>query len=319
MGRAVAVIALAVVCGLAAAYGAIRVASKRSEVKATSVFVAANAIRRGAAVVDADIKVVQWPAEFVPGGVITDRNKIVGRSALTSISVDEPFFSTKLSDAPGSGFASNAIPKGMRACTIRTTGPSASVAGFVRPGDHVDVLLNLKGQASDETGGGSTIALLQAVEILAIDDILDVDAATMKMWVKDGLASVTLLVTPEQAKLLSLGQAAGTLSLSLRNSADLAIEDSGTVMLRDVNRTAEVASSPVVDLVANVVQSLAGAASGQASDADAGAAVAQADAVESEEAKGDSEPPPVPPSFIRTLRGSQAGQIRVVELSGASS
>ena len=85
-----------------------------------------------------------------------------------------------------------------------------SVAGFVRPGDKVDVLLNLRGTSQDETGGGSTLTLLQSAEILAIDDIMDIDDAVIQMWIKDGVKSVTLLVTPEQAMLVSLGQAAGT-------------------------------------------------------------------------------------------------------------
>jgi pilus assembly protein CpaB len=317
MGRAALVIALAIICGISAAFGALQLANRVSEVKSTPVFVAAKSIRRGAAITEADIKVVQWPSELVPAGLVADRNEITSRSALTSITAEEPFFAAKLSSAPGTGFASNAIPKGMRACTIQTSGPSASVAGFVRPGDRVDVLLNLQTHGQqDETGGGSTMALLQAVEILAIDDILDVDSATMKMWVKDGLASVTLLVTPEQAMQLSLGQSAGKLSLALRNGTDTAPIGTEPINLRDINHP----PIPLGGLAA------AGGMLGSATDAvKSFLATGQARPGSSPTASEDEEtaeqapaaPPPPPPSFIRTLRGSQPGQIRVIELAGS--
>ena len=51
-----------------------------------------------------------------------------------------------------------------------------SVAGFILPGNKVDVLLNLRGNANDETGGGSTTTLLQSIEILAVDQRLDAPA-----------------------------------------------------------------------------------------------------------------------------------------------
>lgn len=305
MVRSLLVLLLAVVCGVSAAIGALQLAPKSdaTHVKTATVFVAAEAVRRGAAVQEAQIKPVEWPVDLVPAGLATNRNQIVGRSALSGIAKEEPFFQAKLSDASGSGFASNAIPSGMRACTIQTSGPSASVAGFVRPGDRVDVLLNLRGTADDETGGGSTFALLQSVEILAIDDILDVDSATVKMWVKEGLASVTVLVTPEQALQLSLGQAAGTLSLALRNGDDMEPTSTPPITIREIRdipppivqpvALEEPAPDPVVEVQEEVI-------------------------VEPPAAQVTHEQEVPPPTFIRTLRGTQSGQVRVVTVAGAN-
>ena len=86
------------------------------------------------------------------------------------------------------------------------------VAGFILPGNRVDVLLSL-GEISGthETGGGSTITLHQNVEILAVDQKMDAPSDN-KVDTKD-LRSVTLLVTPQQANLLDLGQNKGMLHL----------------------------------------------------------------------------------------------------------
>src|SRR5262249_16169427 len=112
------------------------------------------------------------------------------------------------------------IPKGMRAFTIQTTSVVAGVAGFVLPGSRVDVLLTVSSQGgnNDQTGGGTTTTLLQGVEILAVDQRLQAPAEN-KNNLKE-LQSVTLLVTPDQAAKLDLGQNKGLLHLTLRNPDD---------------------------------------------------------------------------------------------------
>ena len=71
---------------------------------------------------------------------------------------------------------------------------------------------------TNESGGGSTITLLQNVEILAVDQKMDAPSDN-KVDTKD-LRSVTLLVTPQQANRLDLGQNKGMLHLVLRNRED---------------------------------------------------------------------------------------------------
>src|SRR5437879_8830127 len=107
----------------------------------------------------------------------------------------------------------------MRAFTIPTTNVASGVAGFVMPGNRVDVLLTMNGVGTrEQTGGGVTTTLLQNIEILAVDQRIDapvdnkVDPAQLR--------SVTLLVTPEEAARLDLGQNRGSLHLSLRNPED---------------------------------------------------------------------------------------------------
>ncbi len=93
------------------------------------------------------------------------------------------------------------------------------VAGFILPGNRVDVLLSM-GEigGSNETGGGSTTTLLQNVEILAVDQRMYAPSDN-KVDTKD-LRTVTLLVTPQQANFLDLAQNKGVLHLALRNLED---------------------------------------------------------------------------------------------------
>jgi pilus assembly protein CpaB len=154
----------------------------------------------------------------LPDGAVTKPEDAVDRAAMVPMVAAEPLLDAKLaSKESGRGLAA-LIPKGMRAYTIQAAKVASNVAGFVLPGNHVDVLLNLRGKPNDETGGGSTTTLLQAVEILAVDQQLDAPADN-KVDPKD-LRSVTLLVTADQAAKLDLGQNMGQLTLSLRNPED---------------------------------------------------------------------------------------------------
>src|SRR5262249_19197290 len=101
-------------------------------------------------------------------------------------------------------------PKGMRGFTIPTPNISAGVAGFILPGNKVDVLLTVD--------GNRTVTLLQGLEILAVDQRVEAPAEN-KVDAKE-LRSVTLLVTPDQAAKLALGQNKGVLHLSLRHPED---------------------------------------------------------------------------------------------------
>lgn len=141
-----------------------------------------------------------------------------GRSAAAALVVGELILEGKLAPKDAGRGLAALIPKGMRAYTIQAGRAAASVAGFILPGNKVDVLLTLRGTPQDSTGGGSSTTLLQSVEILAVDQQLDAPAEN-KVNPKD-LSSVTLLVTPAQVALLDLGQNLGQLTLSLRNPED---------------------------------------------------------------------------------------------------
>jgi len=221
--RTILVIFLALICGAAMAAGVMQTnrpkkAEAVSVMDTEPVLVAVASLERGKMVTDADVEVRQWPKGLVPNETLRKSEDAVERVVIGQVVKGELLLDAKLA-AKGTGRGLAAlVPPGMRAFTVTASKVASNVAGFVLPGNKVDVLLNLKGGRGDDTGGGSTTTLLQAVEVLAVDQRLEAPADN-KVDPK-GLASVTLLVTPEHANLLDLGQNMGVLTLALRNPSD---------------------------------------------------------------------------------------------------
>lgn len=107
---------------------------------------------------------------------------------------------------------SDRLQAGYRAVTVPIQNVGA-VQGFARPGTWVDVLFraNASGRRPEVT-----FTLLERVEVLAINQNL------MPNQVVDGkdLGTVTLAVTPVQAKMLKVVEGRGELSLALRHPDD---------------------------------------------------------------------------------------------------
>jgi pilus assembly protein CpaB len=201
------------------------------------VVVAAEDILRGTSVTATMLKVQDCPKTLVPPGAITRLEDAIDRIAYTPVVKGECLLDGKLAvKGSGRGMA-GLTTKGMRTVTIQTN-LSAGVAGFIMPGDKVDVLLTVNGTGpNDSTGGGITTRLLQNVEVVAVDQRLSAPADN-KVDVKD-LRSVTLLVAPDQDAMLALAQSKGTLHLSLRNAADNQAAKSKLVTLADLRITQE--------------------------------------------------------------------------------
>lgn len=220
--RSIVVVVLALICGTSAAFGVSRLRGRRvvyQEQETVPVVVARAPMARGQMVTASMIAVQDWPERLVPPGSLKSLDQVADRAVTAAILPGEPMLEGKLaSPDAGRGLAA-LVPQGMRAYTIQTSRIASNVAGFILPGNRVDVLLTLRGGSNDATGGGSSTTLLQAVEVLAVDQRLD--APSENRVDPRQLRSVTLVVSPDQAALLDLGQNMGILTLSLRNPEDL--------------------------------------------------------------------------------------------------
>jgi pilus assembly protein CpaB len=216
--RTVIVATLALVFGGSAAVGVNSLIKSPPKGDVVPVVVAATDITRGGTISGELLKTRGFPRELVPPGAITKLEDAIDRTVAIPLMRDDAILETKLAPkGAGRGMAA-LIPKGMRAFTITTT-LASGVAGFILPGNKVDVLLTIKeGMASTFTGGGSTTTLLHDVEILAVDQRIDAPAEN-KVDAKE-MRSVTLLVSPDDANVLELGQSKGNLHLALRNRDD---------------------------------------------------------------------------------------------------
>ncbi len=221
--RTIGAIILAVLCGGSVAIGVTKMSARvdsgpNAVVETEPLVVAARNIARGATVTEQDITVVERPRGSVHRAAMKRSEDAVDRVALSQFLEGEAILEPKLAPKNGGRGLAALVTPGMRAVTIQVARVASNVAGFILPGNKVDVLLNLRGGAEDGTGGGSTSTLLQAVDVLACGQ--QTEAPEANKMDAQGSSSATLLVTPTQAAQLDLAQIVGQLSLSLRNLSD---------------------------------------------------------------------------------------------------
>jgi Flp pilus assembly protein CpaB len=129
----------------------------------------------------------------------------------------EPVLPGRIVKAGEQGFMAAALAPGMRAVSIAIT-PVAGVAGFVFPGDHVDVIVTHQIGRKSETEGTSrrvSETMLKNVRVLALDQKMNDQISEPKV-----AQIATLEVTPKQAETMALISELGTVSLALRSIAN---------------------------------------------------------------------------------------------------
>lgn len=180
----------------------------------TQLIVAARNLPVGTLIRDPDIKVVDWPGT-VPPGATMKREDVLGRGVVANIFQDEPFIESRLAPkGAGAGLAAT-IPPGMRAVAVRVN-EVVGVAGFVVPGMRVDVLISGLPPGTPPQLGTLAKTLLQNIEVLSAGQNIQKDAEGKPVSVP----VVNLLVTPEQAEVLSLASNETRIQLVLRNPLD---------------------------------------------------------------------------------------------------
>jgi pilus assembly protein CpaB len=247
--RSLLLVALALILGISAAVLVNsfmrRVPGPKSAVVpiVDPVVVAVVDLPRGASITPEAVKIKEYPRDLVLAGTLSKLEDAVNRVIFVPLTKDEPVLESKLAPKGAGRGLSALITSGMRAYSVKVPDVAQGVAGFILPGNRVDVLLSL-GEISgtNETGGGSTITLLQNVEILAVDQKMDAPSEN-KVDTKD-LRSVTLLVTPQQANLLDLGQNKGMLHLALRNREDNEAAQTKPATLNDLRFRPEKPRAP---------------------------------------------------------------------------
>lgn len=222
--RTVATIAVAVLLGLISVFllqnylTGQRAADRTQAVLAgtTPVVVAAQPIGRGVALQPQLLKVVRYPQGSVPVGALTDiaqASQGGQRLALRGFAPNEPILAERITTPGGKVNLSAAMTPGMRAVTFRSD-DVAGVAGFVLPGDRVDILLT-RAVGSNNQQSTITQILAQNVKILAVDQLAD-EGADKPVVAR----SATIEVTPEVAQIIRLAQSIGNVSLALRQIGD---------------------------------------------------------------------------------------------------
>jgi pilus assembly protein CpaB len=213
--KAIGLLILAVITGLAAAVYAASWIAQRGNIASTKVVVAAVDMELGTKINPQMVQNVDWPSGSLPDGAFKDVKDLQERVVKVSVARGEPILERKLAPAGTKGGLSAVIADGKRAMTVRVN-DVVGVAGFALPGNYVDVMVNTQ----QDRGNGQqpsqiSMTVLEKVLVLAVAQEASRDDTKPKV-----VSAVTLELAPGDAEKLDLARSVGSLSLVLRNQLD---------------------------------------------------------------------------------------------------
>jgi pilus assembly protein CpaB len=212
-----------------------RMRSLESQLKsappAHTIVVAKEPLRFGDEISARALREIPWPDDALPAGAFGKISAVTTgkRVVLTAIDINEPVLATKITGPGQRATLSAMLHPEMKAVTVRVNDVEG-VAGFVLPGDRVDVVVARSGEQA------MSDVVIQNVRVLAVDQLAD------ERVEKPSIAkAVTLEVSTTDGEKLALATLMGTLSLMLRKAGDLADEATRRVTATDLGRPTPVA------------------------------------------------------------------------------
>jgi pilus assembly protein CpaB len=189
--------------------------------------VASKQLRFGNELSPSVLREMAWPTDALPQGAFKSIQDMLAqgkRVVLTAIEANEPVLASKITGQGQRATLSAMISDGHKAMTIRVNDVDG-VAGFVLPGDRVDVMLSRQ----IDKGAAINDVVLKNTKVLAIDQLAD--ERTDKPSVAK---AVTLEVDIGGAQKLALAAQIGTLALALRKAGDSEPTASRPITLSDL-------------------------------------------------------------------------------------
>ncbi len=161
------------------------------------------------------LTVVDWPLASRPDGTVKEPQELDGKVVNTSIAKGEPVLLSKIASGDGKSALSTVLTAGMRAVSVRVD-DVVGVAGFIHPGDHVDVIVTMSPQMS--SAPPSSKIILQNIKVLAVGKELENRTRDPQKPVPATVA--TLMVDSEESEKLALAASKGQILLALRSGID---------------------------------------------------------------------------------------------------
>lgn len=211
--------------------------------KTVNVYIAAKPISIGSTITEDMVGIQPWPEHLaVDGFVVADgKNNVVGMVARGQYQQNEPLMNSKLANPSDPNFLAGDLPAGMRVVTIPVNEVDG-IAGFVFPGDHVDLMFthDVDKWVSSPTNTSNglsetpnlekikvtvTETLLTNVKVLAVDQRATGAGSTDKNGNLVIPRSASLMVSQSDAQRVRLAQKTGTVSMVLRALADREASD----------------------------------------------------------------------------------------------
>lgn len=203
-----------------------------------NVLVATKALPVGTIIDAESFRFQPWPKDLVEQAYFlrgqADPAKLAGSVVRSAITAGQPLTQGALVKPGERGFLAAALGAGMRAVTVPVSAQT-SVAGFVFPGDRIDLVLT---QSVAGGGDGDPLkvseTILRNLRVLATDQRMDAMGADGKPEVRT-FSNVTIEVTPKIAEKIAVAQTIGSLSMSLRSIADTVSDLDAAIAGSDVD------------------------------------------------------------------------------------
>jgi len=184
----------------------------------TFVLVAARNLPTGTLVNERDLRWQAWPDESLANSYLVkgefDSKELHGGVVRDGIVEGQPIARVRVIKSGERGFLAAVLQPGFRAKSIKI-GAASGVAGFIHPGDRVDIILSHTVRTQDKKRRRASETILENVRILAIDQRTNDQDGAPKVG-----KTITLELTPKQVELTTVAQSLGSLSLSLRSLAE---------------------------------------------------------------------------------------------------
>jgi pilus assembly protein CpaB len=248
-------IVFAGVAGLLATFAIHRyvTAKTTAAVKPThQVVVALGDLSPGTALDASSAKAATWPQELVPPKAVTSVAQVQGRVLITPVCKGEPILLSKLAPEGTAAGLGGLLDESKRAITVRVDDVSG-VAGFIHPGDHVDVLAELPVPGGNGEHFSKTI--LQNIVVLTAGQFWEQNKEQKPSIVN----TVTLELTPEQGEVLTLASNQGKIRLALRSKLSTAqVQTEGVSTRRLIGGAQEVKAPPQLNSTGRQVEVIKG-------------------------------------------------------------
>jgi len=193
-----------------------------------TIVVAAKPLAAGAELNRESLRELPWPVEDPLQGSFPSIAKILDgegkRSVIAPFQANEPILARKITGPGQRPTLAASIEPGYKALTIRVD-DVVGVAGFITPGDRVDILLSRRLKESDAVAD----VVAQDIKVIGIDQIADEETAKPKV-----ARSVTVEVGTQDAQRLVVAQSVGALTLVLRRAGAAQVESSRRVTTSDL-------------------------------------------------------------------------------------
>ena len=215
--------------------------ARSSQAGVGTIVVAAAPLAFGTQLTAQNITEIPWSTAVLPQGAFSTKQALLKdgrRMALALMARNEPILLSKITAPNQPATLSSILQPGKRAVTVRVD-DVRGVAGFIQPGDLVDVVL-IRTEAESRSNESYSDVILQSAKVLAIDQVTG-ERTEQPVIAK----AVTLEVNVEDAQKILLAANIGRLSLILRQPAQASNDQVQRVTEQDLG-DAPMLSKPIV-------------------------------------------------------------------------